>query len=415
MRGAVASVLGVLLLAATGLAGDWPQFRGPGGTGISDEKGLPVKWGPAENVRWKAELPGRGASAPVVARGRVYVTTCTGPRQERLHVLCFDSATGRRLWERQFWATGNTLCHPKTSMAAPTPATDGQAVYALFGTGDLVALSRDGDLLWYRALARDYPQITNQVGVAASPVLRGDVLLVPMETAGESFAAGLDKHTGRNRWKAARPRDVNWVTPLVLDNRGRAEALFLSANALTAYDPRSGRELWAHTEEGLSPTPSVPSPAAGAGLVVTGNGVALRLPDPGGSEGAAVAWKSNKLRPAYASPLYYRGRLYAVNNTATLLNCFAMKTGEVLWRQRVKGPFSASPVAGDGKVYLVNEDGLTTVVSDGPRPRLLGTYKLGEAILATPAISDRALFLRSDRHLYCIKEDRGQTSGPQAR
>ena len=404
MNGAATSALGVLLLAAPALAGDWPQFRGPGGAGASDETGLPARWGPAENVRWKVELPGRGASSPVVAGGRVYVTACTGPRQERLHVLCFDAATGKRLWQRQFWATGNTLCHPKTCMAAPTPASDGEAVYALFASGDLVALGRDGDLLWYRALARDYPQITNQVGMAASPVLWKDVLHIPMETAGESFAAGLDRRTGRNRWKVARPRDVNWVTPLVLDNRGRAEALFLSAGLLTAYDPQSGRQLWAYTEEGLSPTPSVPSPAAGEGLVVTGGGVALRLPAPSAGKGAAVAWKSNKLRPAYASPLYYRGRLYAVNNTATLLDCFDIKTGEVLWRQRVKGPFSASPVAGGGRVYLVNEDGVTTVVRDGPRPRVLGTNPLGEAVLATPAISGGALFLRSDRHLYCIRE-----------
>ncbi len=404
MRGALTSALCVLLPAAAVGADDWPQFRGPGGSGVSAETGLPVKWGPAANVRWKAELPGRGASSPVAAGGRVYVTACTGPRQERLHVLAFDAATGRRLWERQFWATGNTLCHPKTSMATPTPAADGQAVYALFASGDLVALSRDGDLLWYRALARDYPQITNQVGLAASPVLYKDVLLVPLETTGESFAAGLDRQTGRNRWKVARPRDTNWVTPLVLDNRGRAEALFLSANLVTAYDPESGKQFWDYAEEGLSPTPSVPSPAAGEGLVVTGNGVALRLPAPSANGRPSVTWKSNKLRPAYASPLYYRGRLYAVNNTATLLNCFDMKTGEILWRQRVKGPFSASPVAGDGKVYLVNEDGLTTVVADGPRARVLGTNPLGEAILATPAISGGALFLRSDRHLYCVRE-----------
>jgi len=404
MKGALTSALCVLLLAAVGAAGDWPQFRGPGGKGVSEETGLPVKWGPAENVKWKAELPGRGASSPVVVGGRVYVTACTGPRQERLHVLAFDGAAGKRLWERQFWATGNTLCHPKTSMATPTPAADGEAVYALFASGDLVALSHDGDLLWYRALARDYPQITNQVGMAASPVPHEDVLLVPLETAGESFAAGLDRRTGRNRWKVPRPRDVNWVTPLVLDNCGRSEALFVSANLVTAYAPESGKKLWEHAEEGLSPTPSVPSPAAGEGLVVTGNGVALRPPAPSASEGAEMAWKSNKLRPAYASPLYYGGPLYAVNNTATLLNCFDMKSGEVLWRQRVKGPFSASPVAGDGKVYLVNEDGLTTVVADGPRARVLGTNPLGEPVLATPAISGGALFLRSERHLYCIKE-----------
>jgi outer membrane protein assembly factor BamB len=385
-------------------AGDWPQFRGPGGSGVSPDAGPPTTWDgrSGANVRWQADLPGRGVSGPVVARGRVYVTACTGVRQDRLHVLCFDAATGKRLWERRFWATGNTLCHPRTCMAAPTPATDGESVYALFATGDLAALNRDGDLLWYRSLARDYPQITNQVGMAASPVLCGDVLLLAVETTGESFAAGLDKATGKNRWKVPRPRDTNWVTPLVLERHGRAEALFLSANELTAYDPATGRERWAYRAEGLSPTPSVPSPAVADGLVVTGNGVALR---PGeGPEGPEVIWKSNKVRPAYASPLCYNGRLYAVSNTGTVLDCFDLKDGKVAWQQRVKGPFSASPVAAGNRLILVNEGGVTTVLEVGPRPRVLATNPMGEEVLATPAIAGGALFLRSDRHLYCIAE-----------
>jgi outer membrane protein assembly factor BamB len=369
---------------------------------VAEDAGLPAAWDGRDgtNVRWKADLPGRGVSSPVVAGGRVYVTACSGARQGRLHVLCFDAATGRRLWERQLEATGNTLCHPKTCMAAPTPAANGGRVYALFGSGDLACLGATGDLLWYRALARDYPQLTNQVGMAASPVVCGDVLLVPMETPGESFAAGLDAGTGRNRWKVPRPHDVNWATPLVVDDHGRTEALFLSANLLTAYDPRTGRECWSYRAEGLSPTPSVPSPAAGEGLVVTGNGVALR---PGtGPEGPKVAWKSNRLRPAYATPLCYGGRLYAVSSTATLLQCFDLADGKLLWQERVWGPFSASPVAAAGKLYLVNEEGVTTVVRAGPRGRVLGTSPLGEEVLATPAVSGGALFLRSDRHLYCI-------------
>jgi outer membrane protein assembly factor BamB len=394
----------ILCLLSSARAADWPQFRGPGGAGVSEETGLPTTWdGPAgTNVCWKAELPGRGVSSPVVAGGQVYVTACDGVRQERLHVICFEAATGKRLWHRRFQATGNTFSHPRTCMAAPTPASDGERVYALFATGDLAALDADGNLLWYRALAHDYPQIANQVGMAASPVLYKDVLLVPMETAGESFAAGLDKFSGRNRWKVARPRDLNWVTPLLLDHHGRAEALFLSPDVLTAYDPLTGRECWTYRAEGLSPNPSVPSPVLGEGLIVTGGGVALR---PGaGHEGPAPAWTSHRLRPAYASPLCYRGRLYAVSNTATFLQCFDMKDGKVVWQERVRGPFSASPVAGDGKAYLVNEEGVTTVVEVGSRPRLLGTNRLGEEVLSTPAISGGALFLRSDRHLYCIAE-----------
>jgi outer membrane protein assembly factor BamB len=332
----------------------------------------------------------------------VYVTACTGARQDRLHVLCFDAATGKRLWERQFWATGNTLCNPRTCMAAPTPAADGHGVYALFATGDLAALDRDGNLLWYRSLARDYPQITNQVGMAASPILHLDMLLLAVETTGESFAAGLDAATGQNCWKVPRPRDTNWVTPLLLDHHGRALALFLSANELTAYDPATGRQFWIYHARGLSPTPSVPSPAAADGLLVTGTGVALRTGR--GRERPALAWKSSKLRPAYASPLCYDGRLYAVNNTGTILGCFDLKDGRVAWQQRVRGPFSASPVAAGGRLYFVNEEGVTTVVEAGARPRVLATNPLGEEVLATPALAGKALFLRSDRHLSCIAE-----------
>jgi hypothetical protein len=189
--GGVGCLLAALLLFPAGGAagaGDWPQFRGPGGRGFADGAGAPTRWGPRENVRWKAELPGRGLSSPVVAGGRVYVTACTGALQDRLHVLCFDAASGKRLWHRQLHATGNTLCHPKTNMAAPTPAADDGHVYAAFATGDLACFDAAGNLLWYRALVRDYPRLTNQVGMAASPVLWRDLLLLPLETADASFA-----------------------------------------------------------------------------------------------------------------------------------------------------------------------------------------------------------------------------------
>src|SRR5947209_14943547 len=148
-------------------AGEWPQFRGPGGTAVSKEMDLPVKWSKTEGLRYRTALPGRGLSNPVIAGGRVYLTACSGYRERRLHVLCYDETTGKKLWERQFAATGNTTCNPSTSMAAPTPATDGKAVYALFACGDLAALDCDGALLWYRSLVGDYPQLTNQVGMAA--------------------------------------------------------------------------------------------------------------------------------------------------------------------------------------------------------------------------------------------------------
>ena len=386
------------VLAFSLTAADWPQFRGPGGAGVSAEIGLPIHWSPSENIRWKAELPGRGVSSPIVAGGRVYITACSGYQERRLHLLCFDAATGAKQWERQFQATGNTLCHPKTCMAAPTPVSDGERVYALFATGDLACLDRNGNLLWYRSLVSDYHNITNQVGLAASPILWRDLLIVPMENVGDSFAAGLDKLTGHNRWKVERPRDINWPTPLLLERAGRTEVLFQAPQELAAYDPANGRKLWTYTGEGMT---AVPSLVAAGGLVILSGGVALKPPR-ASHAAPEVVWHSLKLRPAYASPLYYQGLLYAINNSGILLNCADLHTGRVIWQQRVKGPFSASPVAADDKIYLVNEDGLATVLRPGKPPQILSTNTLGEPMLATPAIADGAMYLRSDRHLYCV-------------
>ncbi|HTU90329.1 MAG TPA: PQQ-binding-like beta-propeller repeat protein [Gemmataceae bacterium] len=387
----------ILLLAAhPASAGDWPQFRGLGGTAVSEETGLPVKWSITDNVRWKAELPGRGVSSPVIAGGRVYVTAASAYRERRLHVLCFDAANGKKMWERQLAATGGTMCHPKTSMAAPTPVTDGRHVYALFATGDLAAFNRDGDLLWYRPLLRDYPDITNQVGMAASPILAGDTLLLPLENAGDSFALGVDAKTGRNRWKTPRRRDINWVTPIVARFRGKTAALFQTAGEITAYDAANGEVMWSYKSNNLG---SVPSPALVDDLVIVpGNpSVALRVLGDGNPE---VVWKSRKLAAAYASPVVYRGKIYAT--TGIGIACLDASTGQEIWRERLGTGFSASPVIADGKLYVAKEEGDISVVQLGDQPKILANNSLKEPLLATPAIAGGAIYLRTEKHLYCI-------------
>jgi outer membrane protein assembly factor BamB len=391
--------LSFLALAAAARADDWPQFRGPGGRGVSKETGLPVRWSATENVRWKIELPGRGLSSPVIAAGRLYLTACSGSQQERLHVLCYEAATGKLLWQRQFRATGTTLCHEKTCMAAPTPVTDGKHVYALFACQDLVGLDRDGNLLWVRSLTGDYPTVGNNVGMAASPVLWQDVLLVPLENAGESYALGIDKHTGRNRWKVARPRGINWVTPLVYEAGGRAEVAFQTGQDLTAYDPASGKKLWSLTTKPLS---TIPSPVFGDGLILTPGAKFLAVRPGEVSDQSRVEWEARKLPAAYASPVHYRGRVYSVSGNGILF-CADARTGRPVWDLRLGGQFSASPLAADGKLYLVNEEGTTAVLAaGGDKARVLETNALPEKILASPAAAAGALYLRSDRHLYCI-------------
>ena len=385
---------------AEAAAGDWTQFRGPGGAPSNDNSGLPVKWTKTDNIRWTADLPGRGLSCPVVSDGKVFVTACDGPEQRKLLLLCFDVETGKKLWQRSIWATGSTVCHPKTCMAAPTPVTDGKAVYALFATADLIACDLDGNVLWYRSLTGDYPSITNQVGMASSLLLAPGALIVPMQNVGESFIAGLDPKTGKNIWKTERPREINWVTPALRLGGHGAEVVFQDRAELVAYDVATGKRRWSH---GSGDRSEVPSPVVIPDGTVLAPGSELVALKPGADgESPKVAWSSNKLRAGgYPTPLYYRGRVYSVNSTG-ILTCADAKDGKVLWQERAKGPVSASPVAGNDRIYVVSEKGATTVIKAGDKPTIEATNDLGEEFLATPAIANGCIFLRSDGKLYCI-------------
>jgi outer membrane protein assembly factor BamB len=336
-------------------------------------------------------------SSPVIVGGRVYVTASTGYRENRLHVLCFDAADGTKLWERQFAATGSTMCNPKTCMAAPTPVADGKRVFALFATGDLAALSADGDLLWYRALQRDYPDVANQVGMAASPVLYRNVLLLPMENTGDSFAAGLDADTGKNLWRVPRAKDIDWVTPLVVEKDGKAAAVFQTSKDVTALDPLTGKPLWSYAGESFN---AVPSPFAGDGLVFAACRQFTALKPTADGATPDVAWTAPKLNSSFTTGIYHKGRVYGLVDVG--VNCVNAKDGELVWQQRVRGPFSASPVWADGKLYVAAEDGTFTVIEAGEQPKVLAANAMGETLLATPAVAGGALFLRSDEHLWCV-------------
>jgi outer membrane protein assembly factor BamB len=382
--------------AAVARADDWPQFRGPNAAGIASAD-LPDKLEPTENFRWKADLPGRGVSGPIVAGGKVFVTANSGMQQTRLHLLAFNAATGRKLWERQFWATGQTICNPLTCMAAPTPVTDGRHVYALFGTGDLACLDTDGNVAWLRSLSLDYPRMTNHVGRAASPVLADGVLVVPLESQGASYVLGVDPQTGRNVWKVERALENCYTTPVVACRWGRTEVLVQSPNALTALDPATGKTLWSFDAEPLS---DIASPVATGDLVLgmlRGGMVALR-PSAGGLP--AVAWKTAKLASMAPSALVADGKVYVIKRD--ILTCGDLADGKVLWDIRLKGYFWASPVLAGDKLYIIGQDGAATVVRIGAKGEVVGTSDLKEQFFGTPAVANGAMYLRSDKCLYCI-------------
>ena len=379
-------------------AADWSQFKGPNATGVSPEKNLPVEWSKDKGIKWKASLPARGVSSPVVAGGRVYVTCSSGTRDDRLHVLCFDAATGKQLWHRQLQATGGTACHPKTCMAANTPVADESGVYALFATADLAAFDADGTLRWYRSLVGDYPTITNQVGMASSPVLVKDKLIVPMDNAGDSFLAAVDTKYGKNVWKAERKRDINWVTPVVREVGDKTEVLFAGPDGLTAYDAASGEKRWNY-KAGINLIPT--GVLDGDALYVPGSGVMkLKLTDKGAAE--KPEWDSKSVRPGMPSPLVYAGKVWAANGQG-IVTCADAKTGKEVFSERLKGAFSASPIGADGKVYCLNETGVCTVLdAKAAGFEVVASNELGEETLGTPAIANGVIFVRTDKTLYAI-------------
>lgn len=389
----------VAVLCLTGA--DWRQFRGTDATGVSDEQDLPSTLA-EKNIAWKAPLPGRGLSAPIVIGDRVVVTASSGPRQDRLHVLCFDTATGKPRWERQLWATGRTMTHPKTSVAAPTPASDGKRIFASYSTNDVVAYDLDGNLLWFRGLGRDYPNASNSLGMASSPVVVNDTLVLQVENDSESFAVGLDAATGVNRWKSDRPIRANWTSPSIIRGKNPKEDVVLlqSSASTVCCEPATGRVLWTFAE-GCSTIPS--SAVIGDTVMIPSNGVVALRHVPG-SQAPEKLWQEAKLDPSTPSPLAYGEHLYTISR-AGVLKAADLKTGAVKWQLRLKGSFSGTPVAGDGRLYFFNEDGDGLIVKPGAESgEIIAEGKLGETILGTAAISSGAIYVRSDGHLWKIQK-----------
>lgn len=377
-------------------AADWLQFRGPGGTGISPEANLPVQLG-EKSVAWKIALPGRGLASPVIVGDKVFVTASSSTEQDRLHVLCFSAKTGAKLWERQFWATGRTMAHPKTSVAANTPCSDGKRLFCFFSSNDVLCLDLDGNVLWLRGLGRDYPNASNSLGMAASPVVVGDTLVVPVENDSESFSAGLDVATGANRWKRDRPKVACWATPVVVPDAKSGQPLVVlqSGPGLSVVDARTGQEAWYFTDGASTMSSSV---LVGGLLYVPSKGITAMKPGAAGAH-PEVVWQNNQMQPSTASPVVLGDKLFTLNS-AGILSAADLKDGKRLWQLRTTGPYSATPVGFGKHLYLVSEKGLVQVVdTSAPDGSVVSTLDLKDTIIGTPSIAGGAVFIRSDKAL----------------
>jgi outer membrane protein assembly factor BamB len=382
----------------------WARWRGPSGQGIVQGSGYTDRWSARDNVLWRVPVPGRGNSSPIVWGDRIILTTAYD-NGSRLAVLAFRRSDGSKLWETAAPAgRSDGGAHFKNGHASSTPATDGSRIYVSFGSRGLLALDMDGRLQWQK----DLGSIGNYHGPAGSPLLYKDRIVLYQDQSSGAFVAAFDTRTGNQLWRTARNASVGWGTPIAVRVDGHDEIIVSSQDAVTAYNPDNGRELWRC--RGMS-YEVIPTPVVGYGMVFCSSGragptMAIR---PGGSGDVTrshVAWSTERGSPFVPSPIVYQGQLYMVNDMASIVTSFDAVSGKTLFQGRLgvaqREGFSASPVAVDGKVFFTNDDGETFVIKAGPAFELLHVNRLDERVLASPALVDGRWYIRTDRNLYAI-------------
>jgi outer membrane protein assembly factor BamB len=411
----------VCLAAGSTRAEDWPRYRGPTGMGLSMAAKLPSEWGGGEgnckNVLWKTPLPAtlenakpdHNQSSPIVWRDRVFVTTACWPdkrptsEQPDQHVSCYRLADGKQLWDTLVPAGPWKLSDLRGGYAAPTPTTDGQRVYALFGSSVLAAIDGDGRLVWKKEIA-DWQSF--DVAIASSPVLyRGQLLVLADRNNGKSTLTAYDPATGAVLWEKKRPATAfAHTTPVLVEHAGRAMMLVHASAELQALDPSSGGRLWWCKAPG-----DVTSPVFAKGLVYTdsGRGGPGLLVDAGGKGDVTathVKWRIGQIPEGLSSPIIVGDYLYRLHNPG-VLKCVALDTGREAYATRLSGVSVASSpiVTPDGRIFFASA-GKSFVVRAGPKFELLATNDVGDPCAASPAVSGERLLLKGQKHLFCIGE-----------
>lgn len=436
---AAAAILGVSFTTAdadraeTEAQHHWPQWRGPLGTGVGPHANPPVEWGENKNLRWKVALPGKGHSTPIVWGERIFLTAAVPygeevrprlPERPGAHdnlnltqhhefaVLAVRRRDGTILWQQSLHKElPHEAGHVTASLASASPVTDGELLFAFFGSRGLYCLDSSGKLLWKKHLGEMHTKHGH--GEGSSPALHGDTLIVNWDHEAGSFLAAFDKRTGNQRWRVARAEDTSWATPIMVEHGGKAQVIVPGTNRLRGYDLADGTVIWECA--GLSSN-IVSSPVAANGVVYAGSSydtralLAVRLD---GSRGDItgtdrVVWVRHRGTPYVPSPLLYGDSLYTLQHYQGLISRVDVKTGE-----DQGGPFRlgairnvyASPVGAAGRIYVTSRDGVTQVMSHGdPVPRMLAVNRLDDTFSASAALVGRELLLRGERYLYCIAE-----------
>jgi len=444
---------------APGAGRYWGQWRGPEATGVARHADPPLTWSETENVAWKAEVPGRGSASPIVWGDRVFLLTAVpvgdpvpaaapeagqrpgrqragrpgrearGGRQDRrgrgrrptevrrhqFVVMAFDRETGAVVWQR---VAREALPHeayqqPNGSYASGSAVTDGERLYAFFGSWGLYAYDLDGEPLWEADLGTRF--MRNAFGEGTTPALHDDTLVVAWDhIGGQSFVAAIDARTGAERWRSNRDEIDTWATPLIVEHDGRAQVITPALNHVYSYDLESGDVVWRSRGTTMN---AIPSPVHADGIVYVTSGYrgnnlqAIRLADARGdiADTGAIVWELDRDTPYVPSPLLYDDALYLLKSNDGILSVFDAPTGSPHYAlQRLEGVPNvfASPVGAAGRVYIAGRDGTTLVIRHGPRYEVLAANVLDDGFDASPAVVDDELYLRGYRHLYKIVADR---------
>jgi len=417
-------------------ANDWPHWRGPAASGVAAPSPLPSTWSAKDNVAWRASLAGAGVSSPIAHGNRVFVTSQIGDgrRRDGRHptltqgadpstageatlsrrsraevgfiVEAFDRSTGKRLWIHEAAAEGELPpVHDKHNLSSASPVTDGERVYAWFGTGQLLALDVSGKPAWSKNLAKEYGAFDIQWGHASSPALFQDSLILLCYHGGRSYLLALDKRTGAVKWKVDKPGGVeSYSSPIVAQGPNGTELIVNSSVGVEGFDPATGKSLWTYPEVNRFP---IPVSMVDNGMLYLSRGyrsspyMAIRLGGKGDITNTHVVWRVPTGGPYVSSLVHYQGVIYMSTDNG-ILSAVDASNGQRLWQERVGGTFSASPIAGDGKIYFVSEGGETIVIKAGRTFEVIARNKLDGHFVASPAAGGGKVFLRADDRLYAV-------------
>ena len=393
----------------------WPEFRGPTAQGHSTAKGLPTEWAQDKNIVWRSEVPGRGWSSPIVANGRIFFTYglelgATADAGVGLHVVALDAATGKTVWDKEVFQQTDTKLlrlHQKNSQASPTPIFEKGLIYAHFSQHGSACLKETGEVVW-TSREHPYPPVH---GTGGSPVLVDDVMIFNADAETDPGVIALDKATGKTRWEVKRVSDAkkkfSFCTPLVIEVGGQKQVITPGSGIVQALNARDGREIW-HVmyDQGYS---VVPRPVFAHGMLFMSTGydkpVGLAIKVDAQSKGDVTAthvvWQENKYVPHNPSMLVIGDELYMLADNG-LFSCRDAKTNQVYFEERLLGPSSASLLEADGLIYAIDEKGASAVVKPGKTLQVVSKSDLGEKTLASMAVCDNDLLIRTEKAVYRV-------------